>query len=253
MHTFAIILAAGKGTRMKSELPKVLHPVGGIPMIEHLVNKLERIRMNFIFTIVGHKGELVKEHLGARVAYLEQAEQLGTAHAVRQAESLLKGKQGATVVLTGDTPLIKQSTIEHLLRVQKAMQCAGVVLTAIVDNPTGYGRIIRDHQSGDVIDIIEEKDATPEQKQIREVNTGIFCFDNQSLFQALPGITNNNEQREFYLTDIVKVMKKSGLSNGKKRFEAIILQDPVEVMGINSPDQLAEADRAYHARIQASA
>jgi len=250
MEAFAVVLAAGKGTRMKSELPKVLHSVGGIPMVGHLVGKLESTSVDRIVAVVGHKGELVKEYLGARAIYVEQPEQLGTAHAVLQTERLLSNRCGSTLVLTGDTPLIRQSTIERLLAAQRANQCSGVVLTAVVDNPAGYGRMIRDPLSGEVIDIIEEKDATPEQKRITEINTGIFCFDNESLFRALPGIANNNTQHEFYLTDIVKVMRQMGISGGPKRFEAIVLEDPTEVMGINTPEQLAEANQVFHAQLE---
>lgn len=240
MTTHAIILAAGKGTRMKSERPKVLHSVGGMPMVEHLVHKLEKTKIDEIIVVVGYKGEWIKEHLGARVSYAEQTEQLGTAHAVSQTASLLKDKQGTTLVLTGDTPLIEQETLENLLNVQQETGCAGVVLTAIQEDPTGYGRILRDGE-GQLTGIVEEKDATPEQKKIKEVNTGIFCFDNPNLFQALPCIQNNNAQREFYLTDIIEAM------NGKG-FESVILNDPWEVMGINSPEQLAEAERVFFKR-----
>ncbi|MGG1518233.1 NTP transferase domain-containing protein [Paenibacillus oryzisoli] len=248
MEAFAILLAAGKGTRMKSELPKVLHPVGGVPMIGRLVDKLEAMPINRIITVVGHRGELVEKCLGTRVTYAQQEHQLGTAHAVLQAEPLLGGRSGSTLVLTGDTPLIRQSTIERLLAAQRAGASAGVVLTAIVQDPTGYGRIIRDAASGEVVDIVEEKDATPEQREIAEINTGIFCFDNESLFKALSGITNANAQQEYYLTDIVKVMRLSGIAGGQKRFEAIILEDATEVMGINTPEQLEEANRVFYER-----
>ncbi|MEK8130856.1 NTP transferase domain-containing protein [Paenibacillus filicis] len=248
MEAFAILLAAGKGTRMKSELPKVLHPVGGMPMIVRLVSKLEAMPITQILAVVGHRGELVEKCLGTRVTYVQQESQLGTAHAVLQAERLLRTRSGSTLVLTGDTPLIRQSTIERLLAAQRAHISAGVVLTAIVQDPTGYGRIIRDPSSGEVVDIIEEKDATPEQKRITEINTGIFCFDNERLFQALPGVTNDNAQQEYYLTDIVKVMRQTGISGGQRRFEAIILEDPTEVMGINTPEQLEEANRAFYER-----
>lgn len=246
MEVFAILLAAGKGTRMKSELPKVLHPVGGVPMIGRLVDKLEAMPITRIMAVIGHRGELVKKCLGTRVTYVQQENQFGTAHAVLQTERLLRSRSGSTLVLTGDTPLIRQSTIERLLAAQRASTSVGVVLTAIVQDPTGYGRIIRDSSSGAVLDIIEEKDATPEQKRINEINTGIFCFDNECLFQALPGITNDNAQREYYLTDIVKVMRQTGISVGLKRFEAMVLEDPTEVMGINTPEQLEEANRAFY-------
>jgi UDP-N-acetylglucosamine diphosphorylase/glucosamine-1-phosphate N-acetyltransferase len=246
MGTFAVVLAAGKGTRMKSELPKVLHPVGGIPMVGHLVNKLESMAVERVVVVVGHKGELVKEYLGVRAAYAEQSQQLGTAHAVLQTKRQLGNRRGSTLVLTGDTPLIRPSTMERLLIAQRVNRCAGVVLTAIVHDTTGYGRIIRDRWSGEVIDIVEEKDATPEQKRIAEVNTGIFCFDNESLFRALPDISNHNAQQEFYLTDIVKVMRQTGVSGESMKFGAVVLEDPMEAMGINTPDHLAEANRAFH-------
>ncbi|GIQ70638.1 UDP-N-acetylglucosamine diphosphorylase/glucosamine-1-phosphate N-acetyltransferase [Xylanibacillus composti] len=250
METYAVLLAAGKGTRMKSELPKVLHPVGGTPMVGHLVNKLEGMSVSRIVVVVGHQGELVKEYLGPRVHYAEQVQQLGTAHAVLQSKRLLGGRSGSTLVLTGDTPLIRQATIERLLAVQRASRCAGVVLTAIVDNPTGYGRIVRDRFSGEVIDIVEEKDATPEQKRIAEINTGMFCFDNESLFRALPGIANDNAQQEFYLTDIVKVMREMGISGGAGTLEAVVLGDANEAIGINTPEQLAQANRVFHAQTE---
>jgi len=248
LKTYAIILAAGKGSRMQSELPKVLHPIGQMPMVEHLVSKLERMHIDEIIVVIGHKGHLVKQYLGSRVSYAEQTEQLGTAHAVRQAESYLKDKAGVTLVLTGDTPLIETATIRNLLNVQQEQQCAGVVLTTMQEDPTGYGRIVRDDRTGKVIGIVEEKDATPEQKQIREINAGIFCFDNHSLFRALPYIQNNNAQQEYYLTDMIEAMNKAGITNESKSFESVVLEDPVEVMGINSREQLAEAERAFNER-----
>lgn len=242
MKTYAIILAAGKGTRMQSELPKVMHRVGGVPMVEHLVRKLERVGVDDIIVVIGHKGELVKAHLGSRVIYVEQRELLGTAHAVKQAAPLLHGKSGRTLVLTGDTPLIKASTMQELIRIQYDKRYGGVVLTAMVDDPAGYGRILRDARTGDVLGIVEEKDATPEQKQIREVNTGIFCFRNEALFEALPRINNDNAQREYYLTDIIPWIRKRSASS---MFVSKLLLDPSEVIGINTREQLAQAEALY--------
>jgi len=242
MKTYAIILAAGKGSRMQSDLPKVLHRVGGVPMVEHLVNKLEKLAVDEIFVVVGHRGELVKAHLGSRVTYVEQREQLGTAHAVMQAAPLLEGKQGRTLVLTGDTPLIKTSTMKDLIRIQYDRRYSGVVLTSIMDDPTGYGRILREHDTGDILGIVEEKDATPEQKRIREVNTGIFCFHNQRLFEALPHIRNHNAQREYYLTDIISVMRNMRSAGTPSRFVSKVLLDSAEVIGINTREQLALAE-----------
>ncbi|WP_309118209.1 NTP transferase domain-containing protein [Paenibacillus sp.] len=244
MKTYAIVLAAGKGTRMQSDLPKVLHRVGGKPMIEHLVDKLEQMNVDDIFVVVGYRGELVKAQLGGRVTYVEQREQLGTAHAVRQAAPLLKGKQGQTLVLLGDTPLLKPSTMERLMKLQRYTRCPGVVLTTLVDDPTGYGRIVRDPFTGHVASIVEDRDALPEQRRIREVNTGNFCFDNQSLFRALPGIRNRNAQQEYYLTDIVPALRRTGAANVRPALESLTLIDPAEAIGINTRAQLAEAEQA---------
>jgi UDP-N-acetylglucosamine diphosphorylase/glucosamine-1-phosphate N-acetyltransferase len=252
MNTYAVILAAGKGTRMQSDIPKVMHRVSGVPMVEHLVNKLEQLRIDEILVVVGYKGELVKAHLGSRVTYVEQHEQLGTAHAVQQAAPFLLGKQGETLVLTGDTPLIETSTMDEMIKIQRNRRGAGVVLTAIVDNPTGYGRIIRDQHTSNVIGIVEEKDANPEQKQIREVNTGIFCFDNKSLFEALPDVQNHNAQQEYYLTDIIPLLRKAGRATQRSVFESNILLDPAEVIGINTREQLAEAERIFKNKMQAA-
>ena len=242
MKTYAIILAAGKGSRMQSDLPKVLHRVGGVPMVEHLVSKLETLEVDEIFVVVGHRGQLVKDHLGSRVTYVEQRELLGTAHAVMQAAPLLAGKQGRTLVLTGDTPLIKTSTMRDLIRIQYDRRYSGVVLTSILDDPTGYGRILREPHSGDILGIVEEKDATAEQKRIREVNTGIFCFHNQFLFEALPYIHNHNAQQEYYLTDIIPVMRKMSCPGKPSRFVSKVLLNPAEAIGINTREQLAMAE-----------
>lgn len=246
MKTYAIILAAGKGTRMQSDIPKVMHPIGGIPMVEHLVNKLEQIGIDEIFVVVGYKGSMVRSHLGSRVTYVEQTEQLGTAHAVQQAAPLLQGMQGQTLVLTGDTPLIGTSTMEEMLRMQRDRNVAGVVLTTLLDNPAGYGRILRNPFTRDIIGIVEDKDATPAQKRIREVNTGIFCFDNGCLFESLPNIQNRNAQQEYYLTDIISVIRKAGTSSQRPAIESSILLQPEEVIGINTREQLAEAEMIFN-------
>lgn len=252
MKTYAIILAAGKGTRMKSDIPKVLHRVGGKPMIEHLVSKLESMHVDEIFVVIGYKGEMVKSYLGSRVTYVEQDKQLGTAHAVSQVSKLLKDKQGTTLVLVGDIPLIQKSTMERLIQVQRVKHCAGVVLTALIDNPTGYGRIIRDKFTGEVLGIVEEKDTSYSQRLIREINTGIFCFDNSSLFTALPNIKDDNAQREFYLTDIIPYMRLAGAIAGQPGFEAVRLSDASEVTGINDREQLAAVEIFLQERAQAA-
>lgn len=233
---------------MQSKLPKVLHRVGKETMIEHLVGKLESMNVDEIFVVVGYQGELVKAYLGSRVTYVEQTEQLGTAHAVSQTAPFLQNKRGETLVLAGDTPLIETQTMELLVRIQRSKTSAGVVLTALADDPTGYGRIIRDERTGEVIGIAEEKDATPEQRRIREVNTGIFCFDNRSLYRALPSVQNHNTQQEYYLTDIIPAMRKTKLSGQRMVFDSMTLLDPSEAIGINTPQHLAAAEQVLNQR-----
>lgn len=242
MNKFAVILAAGKGTRMKSDLPKVLHHVGGKPMVQHIIDKLEKINMNEIIVVIGHGAEKVREQVKGNVKFVEQVEQLGTAHAVSMANPLLKGKEGLTLVVTGDTPLIELDTMQSLMDYHQEKKSNGTVLTAIQENPTGYGRILRNN--GSVIGIVEEKDATNIQKQIKEVNTGIYCFDNKSLFQFLSTIDNSNAQNEFYLTDIVSVFLQNSLS-----FEGYAIHDSYQVMGINNRVQLAEAEKVFRKRV----
>ncbi|MCU7667145.1 bifunctional UDP-N-acetylglucosamine diphosphorylase/glucosamine-1-phosphate N-acetyltransferase GlmU [Bacillus thuringiensis] len=254
MNKYAIILAAGKGTRMKSDLPKVLHPVCGTPMLQHIINKLKKIDIDKIIVVIGHKADKIRETIKDDVIFVEQTEQNGTAHAVLQAVPHLAGKEGTTLVITGDTPLIEEVTLESLLQEHTHSNSKGTVLTAIQNNPTGYGRIIREFSSvtdkhegnklGNVVGIVEEKDADVNQKKIIEVNTGIFAFDNQSLLEGLPKIENKNVQNEYYLTDIVSVFIEEG-----KEFGGHLLQDPNEAMGINSRVQLSEAETIMRKKI----
>jgi len=248
MNKYAIILAAGKGTRMKSELPKVLHPVCGTPMLQHIINKLKKIDVEEIIVVIGHHADKIRAEIKDKVTFVEQTEQNGTAHAVLQALPHLQNKQGTTLVITGDTPLIEDDTLETLLAEHTENSAKGTVLTAIQEEPTGYGRIVRNltnsDENGTVVSIVEEKDATPSQKEIKEVNTGIFAFDNESLIQGLPKIKNNNVQNEYYLTDIVSVFVNSNLP-----FGGFILKDSTEAMGINSRVQLSEAETIMRQRI----
>lgn len=233
--TNAIILAAGKGTRMKSELPKVLHQVCGKPMVLHIIDKLKEVGIQDIIVVVGHKADMVKEVIGNGVKYAVQTEQNGTGHAVMQTVPLLN-KNGETLIITGDTPLIEKGTISSLLEEHRRNRNAGTVLITKFDNPTGYGRIIRD-QMEQVVGIVEEKDADLIQKDIKEVNTGIFCFDNKHLIEGLPLLTNHNSQNEYYLTDMVYILAKQGV-----RFGSYLLSDNEQVMGVNDREQLAHAE-----------
>lgn len=209
MERFAVILAAGKGTRMKSKLYKVLHPVLGKSMVEHVVDQLDQIGVSRQIVIVGHGAEAVQDTLGTRVEYAVQEEQLGTGHAVQMAEAELAGKSGATLVVCGDTPLLTAETLEALLAHHEAQQAKVTVLTAIADDATGYGRVVRG-EDGNVTKVVEHKDASAAELAINEINTGTYVFDNELLFDALKQVGNNNAQGEYYLPDVISIAKEAG-------------------------------------------
>ncbi|MCD5002035.1 bifunctional UDP-N-acetylglucosamine diphosphorylase/glucosamine-1-phosphate N-acetyltransferase GlmU [Enterococcus saccharolyticus] len=240
---YAIILAAGKGTRMKSKLYKVLHPVCGKPMVEHIINRVEETNPTEIVTIVGHGADKVQSQLGERSQYALQAEQLGTGHAVMQAAEFLKGKKGTTLVISGDTPLLTSETLDNLFEYHQGKGASATILTAHAENPTGYGRILRDHV-GIVDRIVEQKDATPEEAQVKEINTGTYCFDNELLFDALENLNTDNAQGEYYLTDIIEILKADG-----KNVAAYQTEDFNESLGVNDRVALAEANRLMRERI----
>ncbi|MEH7451841.1 bifunctional UDP-N-acetylglucosamine diphosphorylase/glucosamine-1-phosphate N-acetyltransferase GlmU [Gottfriedia acidiceleris] len=208
-NKYAIVLAAGKGTRMKSKLYKVLHPVCGKPMVQHVVDHVMSVGVQNIVTVVGHGAELVKTQIGDHSEYALQAEQLGTAHAVIQAAPMLKDKEGTTLVICGDTPLISPETIQALFDEHERLQAKATILTAHLEDSTGYGRIIRG-ENGSVIKIVEHKDASPEELTVQEINTGTYCFDNKALFEALNEVNNNNAQGEYYLPDVIEILKAKG-------------------------------------------
>jgi len=242
-NRFAIILAAGKGTRMKSKLYKVLHPVAGKPMVEHILDQVEKTKPATVVTVVGHGAETIKEYLGTRSAYALQEEQLGTGHAVMQAQDLLAGKKGTTLVITGDTPLLTAETLTNLFDYHQGKNASATILTAHAEDPTGYGRIIRDHV-GIVERIVEQKDANEQEACVQEVNTGTFCFDNELLFSALEKIDTNNAQGEYYLTDIIEILKKDG-----KSVAAFQMDDFEEAMGVNDRAALAKANKIMYKRL----
>ena len=240
---YAVILAAGKGTRMKSNLYKVLHPVCGKPMIKHILDQIAPIGFDRIVTIVSEGADAVKAELGDRVAYAIQTEQLGTAHATLQAAEHLEGLQGTTVVLYGDTPLITGETVSRLLQHHEESGAVCTVLTAIASNPKGYGRIIR-NSNGQVIDIVEEKDATAEQKAITEINTGIYCFDNIKLFDVLKRVDNDNAQNEYYLPSAFTLLRAMG--EKVSAYQADVFED---TLGVNDRAALAQAEAIMQKRI----
>ncbi|HEY9577599.1 MAG TPA: bifunctional UDP-N-acetylglucosamine diphosphorylase/glucosamine-1-phosphate N-acetyltransferase GlmU [Pseudobacillus sp.] len=242
-NIYAVILAAGKGTRMKSRLYKVLHPVCGKPMVEHVIDQISDLHTHKIVTIVGHGAEKVKGYLGEKSEFALQEEQLGTAHAVMQAEDILGKEEGCTLVVCGDTPLIKSSTMEALVNFHNEQQAKATILTAYTEQPDGYGRIIRNEQ-GMVEKIVEHKDATDEERKVKEINTGTYCFDNRYLFDTLKNVSNNNAQGEYYLPDVIEILKKAG-----EKVAAYQTEDFNETLGVNDRVALSQAEKIMRERI----
>ena len=243
MSNYAIILAAGKGTRMKSDLPKVLHPVAGITMLEHVFRAVSAINPEKTVTIVGHKADLVEKVLEGQTEFAHQTEQLGTGHAVMMAEPALEGLDGQTLVIAGDTPLITGESLKSLVDFHKNHKNVATILTAEAANPFGYGRIVR-NADGEVTKIVEQKDASEFEQQIKEINTGTYLFDNKRLFEALKNINTNNAQGEYYLTDVIGIFRESGEKVG-----AYMLRDFDESLGVNDRVALATAEGVMRRRI----
>ena len=242
-NIFAVVLAAGQGTRMKSKLYKVLHPVCGKSMVEHVIDNINTLNTNRIVTVVGHGAEMVKETLGDKSEYVLQAEQLGTAHAIQQAEQLLGGLEGTTLVVCGDTPLIRPETMQALFEHHQTTNAKATILTAMADDPTGYGRILRD-VNGQVSQIVEQKDASSEQRLVKEINTGTYCFDNKSLFETLKLVKNDNVQGEYYLPDVIEILQKQG-----EIVSAYVTSNFDETLGVNDRFALSQAEELMRARI----
>jgi bifunctional UDP-N-acetylglucosamine pyrophosphorylase / glucosamine-1-phosphate N-acetyltransferase len=237
-ETHVVILAAGQGTRMKSSRPKVLHEIAGRALIEHVLDTAAAVSPTTTTVIVGHKAKDVRDRLGARtgLTFAVQEPQLGTAHALQQAEPNLNGRSGTLVLLSGDVPLLSRRTLETLVQTHRGAQAAATVVTAVVDRPFGYGRIVR--SKGHIVRIVEERDASPAQRQIKEINSGIYAFDLAPLFDALRGISSSNAQGEYYLTDLVALYRRR-----KMVVDTILVDDPAEIRGINSRSELAEVSR----------
>lgn len=240
---YVIVLAAGQGTRMKSKLYKVLHPVCGKPMVRHVIDELKQIGADQIITVVGHGADEVKNELKDDSEFVLQEQQLGTAHAVMQARDLLLDKEGLTLVVCGDTPLLKADTIKAMIDYHINNHSKATILTAVAEDPTGYGRVIRNEQ-GYVEKIVEHKDASDEEKAVKEINAGTYCFDNASLFHALQKVTNNNAQNEYYLPDVIGILKDAG-----QTVTAFKTNDFTEIFGINDRVALAQAGKIMQQRI----
>lgn len=241
MKLKTLILAAGKGTRMKSELPKVIHEVNGIPMISKIIKVLEILKPEENILILGHKKEEVLKVVGEDADYVVQTEQLGTGHAVLQAKDKLKDYDGDVMVLCGDTPLLREETLEELYKFHRDTNSVTTILTSIYENPFGYGRIVK--ENGLVKAIVEEKEADAETKKIKEVNAGVYCFKGRELFDALSKITNNNEKGEYYLTDVIGIQVGEG-----KKVQSFVLNDNIEILGVNSKVELAQASKVLRDR-----
>ncbi|MCE4967033.1 bifunctional UDP-N-acetylglucosamine diphosphorylase/glucosamine-1-phosphate N-acetyltransferase GlmU [Staphylococcus chromogenes] len=243
MQKHAVVLAAGKGTRMKSKKYKVLHEVAGKPMIAHVIDQVKVAGIDDIVTIVGHGAERVKETLGDVSKYSFQQEQLGTAHAVQQAETHLGQLDGTTIVVCGDTPLITGDTLSQLITHHEASNAKATVLSATTEQPFGYGRIVRDANTGALNRIVEEKDANDEEKQITEISSGIFAFDNATLFKLLHEVDNDNAQGEYYLPQVLTLIQQNGED------VAIFQTDDFdEIIGVNDRVALSRAERLYRRR-----
>ena len=239
----SVILAAGMGTRMKSKMPKVLHKVCGKPLSKWVIDASKAAGADKVCAVVGHKAETVKEVLGDVCEFALQAEQKGTGHAVIQAIDVIKNSKGEVVILNGDTPLITAETINKAIEYHKNNGNQATVITAILDDATGYGRIVRDND-GSVLKIVEQKDASEEEKKINEVNSGMYVFDAQSLVYALDKITPNNAQGEYYLTDTLEILLSAG-----KKIGGYAISDNDEIRGINDRVQLNEAEKIMQKRI----
>jgi bifunctional UDP-N-acetylglucosamine pyrophosphorylase / glucosamine-1-phosphate N-acetyltransferase len=233
-----VVMAAGRGTRMKSALPKVLHRVAGLPMIEHVLRTADSLQPATTTVVVGHEADMVRQALENRagLGFALQEPQLGTGHALLQAEQPLAGAAGCVVVLSGDVPLLRSHTLRQLVDTHETGAAAATVLSAVVERSFGYGRIVR--TQGRISAIVEEKDASPAQRAIKEINSGIYAFDVAPLFDTLRGLAADNAQGEYYLTDVVSAYRRR-----KMRLETVTAADPTEVRGINSRTELAEVSR----------
>lgn len=241
MEMVAVILAAGKGKRMKSELPKVLHPIAGRPMLNYVINAAKGSGLKRIIVVVSPK---IKRHftrVANNIELVVQREQLGTGHALEKATKVLRDYDGLLLVLCGDTPLITSSTLRAFMKFHQSSQTAASILTARINNPMGYGRIIRTEER--VERIVEDKDASAEEKKVNEINTGIYCFEMKKIRSVLPLLKRENKQREFYLTDVVEHLNRTG--EKVVSFET----NEEEIIGVNSRKELAEVERVVRFRI----
>lgn len=239
-----IILAAGKGKRMKSDLPKVLHTINDKPLIRMLMETMSKLSLDRLVVVVGFMGEMVIEELSdLKADFVWQKEQLGTGHAVMQARDLFNNFDGTILVVAGDAPFLSSQTMEKLFEMHVNNQASATCLSVDFDDPSGYGRIVRKDNSNILLEIIEHKDASPEIKKIKEINSGTFCFNSRDLFDALQKVGNNNAQQEYYLTDCIKILQQNG-----KKCAVTKASNPIEGAGINSIEQLKSLEQEINAK-----
>lgn len=241
--TEVIILAAGKGTRMNSDLPKVLHKICGEPLLHHVLNNVRGVFSSPPYVVIGHQAEKVRSLFKDYPAvFVLQEEQLGTGHAVMQAEPFLKDRDLTVMVLNGDMPLINPGIIKDLAQYHYGSGASATVLTVKMDDPKGYGRIVRD-RSGHLEKIVEQKDASLGELEINEINTGTYCFNSKDLFAALHDVRSENAQHEYYLTDVIAILRSK-----RKKVCAFLIDDAQSAIGINTKEQLSEAERVFRSR-----
>jgi UDP-N-acetylglucosamine diphosphorylase/glucosamine-1-phosphate N-acetyltransferase len=234
----AIVLAAGKGTRMKSDLPKVFHEILGEPMLSYVIRTVQKLNPQKILVVVGHQRRLIMDfYKDWPVEFVVQAEQLGTGHAVMMAEPKLRDFSGQVLVLAGDVPLISEQTMRQLVDFNIKNKAAATDLTAVLTDAGNYGRIIR-QANGEIVKIVEKKDASPAELKIKEINTGTFCFDKAALFAALKEVKAENAQKEYYLTDTIHILKNMG-----RPVFAFPAENPAETLGINTKEELVEIEK----------
>ena len=242
MKKYALILAAGDGTRMKSKTSKVLHKICGKELLNHVIDVMKFSGLQEINVVVGKsKNDVIDKTKSRNVSYSVQEDQLGTGHAVLCAKDFLKNKNGSVAVFTGDAPLIKDKTVIEMFKKHEESNNSVTILTSIIDDATGYGRIVRDGE--EIIKIVEDKDCNKKEKLIKEINSGMYIFDTVNLLSALDNLKNNNSQGEYYLTDVISIMKSENLKVGA------LVTEMNEIRGINSRSQLAEAEEILRERI----
>ncbi|MBR5758619.1 MAG: NTP transferase domain-containing protein [Thermoguttaceae bacterium] len=242
----AIVLAAGKGTRMKSDLPKVLFPVCGKPMINYVLDALDAAKIDEILVVVGYQKDLVRSEIESRknVKFAEQKELLGTGHAVMSCRDYLEGFDGPVFIIAGDNPMLQSSSVDRLFEEFEKSSASCVLGTVYKENPFGMGRVLRDEQ-GNFIGVVEEKDATDEQRKIKEINISYYIFNTPDLLASLDSIRNNNAQKEYYITDVPKIL----LDAGKKILALPVLKE-IECLGVNTQADVAEVEKAIQANAQ---